>query len=78
MCCLHPPADDSLGPEQAIGDPPPQLPVDLQSHPHRGVGPSQGERSVSLPVHDVDVGASGQEEAAGGEKKISITCVTHT
>lgn len=53
------PADDSFSPKHAIGYSPSKLPVDLESHPHRRVGPCEGERSVSFPVHDVNVCASG-------------------
>ena len=67
-----PPADDSFCSEHAIGYSPSKLPVDLQWNPHRCVGSRQGERCVSFPVHDVNVGASGQEQTAGRKQCVKL------
>lgn len=56
------PADDSFCPMQAISYPPPELPVDLEGHPHWWFRPRQGQRSVAFSVHNVDVSTSGEEQ----------------
>lgn len=64
------PADDLFCANDAIGYASFQLPVDLERHPHRRVGPCQGHGRVSFPVHDVNVGASGQEQPVKKEKNM--------